>query len=228
MVIVSFFQLFDNHDYILELALFLIIIHALYKGGDCSQIDNYKGITVGPVLAKVFAMILLHRSETRMPPQPALVWPLHSRPRETAECFGGWRTTNVGTASWSLASVCRRLNSHVTHSCWIAEATGCLTSLLLWALVDCECQENQGRCVWSTQVYVSGFSIWGQSYRAIIFFQVFRYWATWHKRYANCNTSVSNVREKGSFCIVTQMCRVPHLWPNITMLVVWYTSQTSA
>jgi hypothetical protein len=27
---------------------------------------------------------------------------------------------------------------------------------------------------------------------------------------------------------VTQMCRVPHLWPNITMLVVWYTSQTSA
>jgi hypothetical protein len=34
------------------------IIHALYKGGDCSQFDNYKGITVGPVLAKVFAMIL--------------------------------------------------------------------------------------------------------------------------------------------------------------------------
>jgi hypothetical protein len=34
------------------------IIHAMYKGGDCSQFDNYKGITVGPVLAKVFAMIL--------------------------------------------------------------------------------------------------------------------------------------------------------------------------
>jgi hypothetical protein len=34
------------------------IIHALYKGGDCSQFDNYKGITIGPVLAKVFAMIL--------------------------------------------------------------------------------------------------------------------------------------------------------------------------
>jgi hypothetical protein len=34
------------------------IIHALYKGGDCSQFDNYRGITVGPVLAKVFAMIL--------------------------------------------------------------------------------------------------------------------------------------------------------------------------
>jgi hypothetical protein len=33
------------------------IIHALYKGGDCSQFDNYRGITVGLVLAKVFAMI---------------------------------------------------------------------------------------------------------------------------------------------------------------------------
>jgi len=34
------------------------IIHALYKGGDCSQFDNYRRITVGPILAKVFAMIL--------------------------------------------------------------------------------------------------------------------------------------------------------------------------
>jgi hypothetical protein len=37
------------------------IIHALYKGGDCSQFDNYRGITVGLVLAKVFAMILESR-----------------------------------------------------------------------------------------------------------------------------------------------------------------------
>jgi len=37
------------------------IIHALYKGGDCSQFDNYRGITVGPALAKVFAMILESR-----------------------------------------------------------------------------------------------------------------------------------------------------------------------
>jgi len=37
------------------------IIHALYKGGDCSQFDNYRGITVGPVLAKVFVMILESR-----------------------------------------------------------------------------------------------------------------------------------------------------------------------
>jgi hypothetical protein len=34
------------------------IIHALYKGGDYSQFDNYKGIIIGPVLANVFAMIL--------------------------------------------------------------------------------------------------------------------------------------------------------------------------
>jgi hypothetical protein len=34
------------------------IIHALHKGGDALQFDNYKGIMVGPILAKVFAMIL--------------------------------------------------------------------------------------------------------------------------------------------------------------------------
>jgi len=34
------------------------IIHALYKGGDCSQFDNYREITVRPILAKVFAMTL--------------------------------------------------------------------------------------------------------------------------------------------------------------------------
>jgi hypothetical protein len=39
-------------------SLFVGIIHALYKGGDCSQFDNYRGIIVGLVLAKVFAMIL--------------------------------------------------------------------------------------------------------------------------------------------------------------------------
>ncbi len=37
------------------------IIHALYKGGHYSQFDNYRGIRVGPVLAKVFAMILESR-----------------------------------------------------------------------------------------------------------------------------------------------------------------------
>jgi len=34
------------------------VIHALHKGGDPLQFENYRGITVGPILAKVFAMIL--------------------------------------------------------------------------------------------------------------------------------------------------------------------------
>jgi hypothetical protein len=34
------------------------VIHALHKGGDALQFENYTGIIVGPVLAKVFAMIL--------------------------------------------------------------------------------------------------------------------------------------------------------------------------
>jgi hypothetical protein len=34
------------------------VIHALHKGGDALQFENYKGITVSPVLAKVFTMIL--------------------------------------------------------------------------------------------------------------------------------------------------------------------------
>jgi len=34
------------------------VIHALHKGGDALQFENYRGITVGHVLAKVFAMIL--------------------------------------------------------------------------------------------------------------------------------------------------------------------------
>jgi len=39
-------------------SLFVGIIHALYKGGDCNQFDNFRGITLGPVLAKVFVMII--------------------------------------------------------------------------------------------------------------------------------------------------------------------------
>jgi hypothetical protein len=34
------------------------VIHALHKGGDALQFENYSGITVGLVLAKVFAMTL--------------------------------------------------------------------------------------------------------------------------------------------------------------------------
>jgi hypothetical protein len=38
--------------------LFTGVIHALHKGGDALQFENYRGIIVGPILAKVFAMIL--------------------------------------------------------------------------------------------------------------------------------------------------------------------------
>jgi hypothetical protein len=34
------------------------VVHALFKGGDAPKTPHYKGITVGPILAKLFAMIL--------------------------------------------------------------------------------------------------------------------------------------------------------------------------
>ncbi len=34
------------------------MVHTLFKGGDASKFDNYRGIIVGPILAKLFAMIL--------------------------------------------------------------------------------------------------------------------------------------------------------------------------
>ncbi len=34
------------------------VVHALFKRGNVSKFDNYKKITVGPILAKLFAMIL--------------------------------------------------------------------------------------------------------------------------------------------------------------------------
>jgi hypothetical protein len=37
------------------------VIHALFKSGDASSVDNYRGITVGPVIAKLFAMVLESR-----------------------------------------------------------------------------------------------------------------------------------------------------------------------
>jgi hypothetical protein len=38
-------------------ALSIGVVHALFKGGDASTFDNYRGIMVGPILAKLFAMI---------------------------------------------------------------------------------------------------------------------------------------------------------------------------
>jgi hypothetical protein len=37
------------------------MVHALFKRGDVSKFDNYMGITVEPILAKLFAMILEKR-----------------------------------------------------------------------------------------------------------------------------------------------------------------------
>ncbi len=33
------------------------VVHALFKGGDASEFDNYKGIMVGPILAMLFIMM---------------------------------------------------------------------------------------------------------------------------------------------------------------------------
>jgi hypothetical protein len=34
------------------------VVHAFFKRGNASKFDNYRGITIGPILAKLFAMIL--------------------------------------------------------------------------------------------------------------------------------------------------------------------------
>jgi hypothetical protein len=39
-------------------ALSIGVVHALFKGGDAFEFDNYMGIIVGPILAKLFTMIL--------------------------------------------------------------------------------------------------------------------------------------------------------------------------
>ncbi len=37
------------------------VVHVLFKGGDASKFDNYRGIIVGPIVAKLFIMILAKR-----------------------------------------------------------------------------------------------------------------------------------------------------------------------
>ncbi len=39
-------------------ALSIRVVHAFFKGGDAFEFDNYTGIMVGPILAKLFVMIL--------------------------------------------------------------------------------------------------------------------------------------------------------------------------
>jgi len=42
-------------------ALSTRVVHAFFKGGDASKFDNYRGIMVGPIPAKLFTMILDRR-----------------------------------------------------------------------------------------------------------------------------------------------------------------------
>jgi hypothetical protein len=39
------------------------VVHVLFKGGDASEFNNYRGITVGLIIAKLFAMILDKRAK---------------------------------------------------------------------------------------------------------------------------------------------------------------------
>jgi hypothetical protein len=39
-------------------ALSIGVVHALFKGGDVFEFDNYKGITIGTILAKLFVTII--------------------------------------------------------------------------------------------------------------------------------------------------------------------------
>ncbi len=39
-------------------ALCTRVVHAFFKRGDAFEFNNYRGITVGPILTKLFAMIL--------------------------------------------------------------------------------------------------------------------------------------------------------------------------
>ncbi len=34
------------------------MVHALFKGGNASELNNYRGITIGLILEKLFVMIL--------------------------------------------------------------------------------------------------------------------------------------------------------------------------
>jgi hypothetical protein len=42
-------------------ALSIGVVHTFFEGGDASKFDNYKGITIRPILAKLFTMILEKR-----------------------------------------------------------------------------------------------------------------------------------------------------------------------
>jgi hypothetical protein len=38
-------------------ALSIGVVHALFEGGDAFEFNNYRGITIGPILTKLFVII---------------------------------------------------------------------------------------------------------------------------------------------------------------------------
>jgi hypothetical protein len=56
MPLMTTFNYFMVEDF--PKALSTKVVHALFKGGDAFEFDNYRGITIGPILAKLFVMIL--------------------------------------------------------------------------------------------------------------------------------------------------------------------------
>ncbi len=56
MPLLTMFNYFLAEDFLK--ALSTKVVHAFFKGGDAFKFNNYKRITIGPILAKLFVMIL--------------------------------------------------------------------------------------------------------------------------------------------------------------------------
>jgi hypothetical protein len=56
MPLLTSFNYFLEEDFLETLSIG--VVHAFFKRGDASQFDNYRGITIALILAKLFAMIL--------------------------------------------------------------------------------------------------------------------------------------------------------------------------
>ncbi len=71
------------------------VVHALFKKGDASEFENYRGITVGPILAKLFTMIL-DKKLSEWAEQHGL------RAKGQARFRKNYRTTNQLFILWTL------------------------------------------------------------------------------------------------------------------------------
>jgi len=104
------------------------IIHALHKGGDALQFENYRGITVGPVLAKVFAMILKAR--------------LSNWAKEKGLQARGQASLGKTSAPWITCTFCERsLNRALTNAKRCTVVLWTFARLLIQCLGIC-----YGRC----------------------------------------------------------------------------------